>query len=124
MNIPSLKKTLIHQYLLLAERDELKGNVITLITTAGTIIGTIIEKNPAEEMQSTDDFLPTINEQIKSQYYSTFELEENKTLPENDGFFCLKNVSLISGTGARPINFNFLNVFYDQIIGITIGHIN
>lgn len=81
MNIPSLKKTLIHQYLLLAERDELKGNVITLITTAGTIIGTIIEKIRLKKCNLPTIFCPQLMNKLSHNIIQLLNWKKTKHFP-------------------------------------------
>lgn len=96
--------------------DGLKDHLVTVITPAGIIKGT-----PVLDDEDNGDikFMCDINKRISTAYRKNLNLEDNQTLPDNDGFFTLKNVKLISGNNID--HFNALNIFFDQIIAITLS---
>lgn len=118
MSISSLKKELITSYSLLPGIKELEHNKLTIITAAGIIMGTPL----SEDTDANDNItmLLTLNSKIANQYREQNNLTDSKRLPGNDGFIQLKDVTMITNSNVQ--NFMFLNVFYDQIIAVTIGN--
>ena len=116
MNIPSLKKHMIKEFLGIPLYDELSDYRLILITSAGVIIGDpVIENDP-------DDVANNLSKHIKlftDDYYDQNNIDKNVSLDNDDGFLCLKNVELKSSTNTFHIP--FITIFYNDIIGITIG---
>lgn len=116
MNIPSLKKHMIKEFLEMPLYDELSDYRLILITSAGIIIG-----DPVTEDDS-DDVANDLSKTVKiftDDYYGRNNIDKNVSLDNDDGFLCLKNVELKSSTNTFHIP--FITIFYNDIIGITIG---
>lgn len=111
----SLKKELITSWGVSTTIDALKDKRLVLLTPAGLIIGTFVssaENTDSETMKFLYDFSSNVARDYKEENNITTLLDGN------DGFMSLKDVQINSG------NFNlhlpFINIFYDQIIGVTI----
>lgn len=115
----TLKKYLAFSYYSLPLIDSLKDHKLVLVTPAGVIMGSPIAKNESDDSISG---LATVATDFVSDYRTKYSLDPEKPLDGNDGFLILKDVTLQSGTSTH--HFDILNVFYDQIIAISIGKIN
>ncbi len=122
MNLPSLKKVLIQKYSFLATTDELGNNNLILLTATGIISGKAIQDVPEDQDLSSDDVMSKISLEIAKQYRADNGIGDDESLTGNDGFICLKDVQIISGT--KTINLPFLTVFYDEVIATTLGNIS
>lgn len=122
MNLPSLKKVLIQKYSFLATTDELGNNNLILLTATGIISGKAIQDVPEDQDLSSDDVMSKISLEIAKQYRADNGIGDGESLTGNDGFICLKDVQIISGT--KTINLPFLTVFYDEVIATTLGNIS
>ncbi len=123
MGLPSLKKELIIRMAILTLDEELKGSKVILITPAGIISGYLPEVNDLE--LSDADIAPAILTELADKITAGYRSEHSlgdELLTGNDGFITLTNV-LIQMSGNQTATLPHLNVFYDQIIGITIGTI-
>ncbi|NOW84296.1 hypothetical protein B0H39_002177 [Clostridium beijerinckii] len=117
MNEYTLKKEIISSYSVLPFMEGLETNVVTVITAAGIITGIPI---PSEgETDNTIKLIETINSSITDRYRKDLGISDEERLSSNDGFFTLKDVKLIVGTTTNSLQ--ILNIFYDQVIAITIG---
>ena len=113
----SFKKGTISSYCAIPSMESLENNSISVVTAAGIILGTPIQN---EESDENIQVFNTINDTLEKKYRDKYDLQD-KQLPGSDGFFTLKNVKLI--TPGDTIKFNVLNIFYDQVIAITLGNI-
>lgn len=120
MEKPNLKKSVIRDFCVLATTEALESNSIILVTSAGTITGKVAMTLNEEDL-TTDNMLLKFSQKFASTYRQENEINEDESLPGNDGFVCLDDVRIISGN--NTINFPSLIVFYDQIIAITVGRI-
>jgi len=122
MEIPSFKKNIIHQYSLLSSADGMEKNYIILATATGIIKGRIIPPNeaPITDTSTVEELLLNVAEECAKNYRSDNQIPDNQMLPGSDGGISLKDVSikLSYGTFSAP----FLFVFYDQIIGVSVGN--
>lgn len=121
MEIPSLKKETVYGYSAIPSIQALETNKLTLVTAAGIIIGTPVKDDVDSDADADVEMLKTVNSTIIDNYRHDNNIEENKPTSGNDGFIELKDVTLISGSTRS--NFKFLNVFFDQIIAVTIANI-
>ena len=112
MSIPSLKKETIVSFACLSDEKDLGNNKLVLVTTAGVITGTLAK---------SENFLSKAVDHIIDQYRQDNGLDE-KPLNGNDGLLSLEDVTIMSGS--KTFNIPFLTVFYDQIIGVSIGNID
>ena len=106
----SLKKMVIYTLAMAPQTDMFANNQVILTTPAGIIAGKIVEEN--SEKQS-DMIFSTMLDTITEKYEADIE--------GNDGYMLLSDVTVINGN-ART-NFKNMIVFYDQIIGMTLGTI-
>lgn len=95
-----------------------KNDHLVLVTSAGIIMG-----DPAisEETDSATSSLVDISKDIAGEYRKNNNIPDSP-LDGNDGFICLKNVTVKSPHTTS--HFSFLIVFFDQIIGISIGNMD
>lgn len=106
----TLKKQVIRTLAHATNSDILKTNSVILTTAAGIISGTLATES---------------DEDIKTRFYSQL-LDEviDSYGPEkivgNDGCLHLTAATIITG-GNNRVNVGNILVFYDQIIGISIG---
>lgn len=119
MDNPSMKKTLISSYCAMPSTEALANNSIIVVTPCGVITGNPLSDN---ESDNTIKLLDDLNIRIAKNYREDFGISYDTSLPDNDGFFTLKDASLISGSVTT--NLGFINIFYDQVIGISLGNIN
>ena len=112
MGVPALKKHLLQFFALATTTDELKGNYVQLITAAGRISG---------KMAPEDDksLLAVFSEASLKNYYEEYDLEDEPT-SGLDGYIVLNDVTICSCSGSTT-SMPQMIVFYDQIIGITLG---
>lgn len=112
----SKKTKIISAFCALTEMDkfDLNANSVLLVTSIGLISGKLLDINDLSE----PDF-SVINSTNKTvdDYFSN---SDNQLLVEDD-YISLRDVKIIS-TAGNSINLKHLNVFDDQIIGITIGN--
>ena len=113
----SLKKYLSQYYYSMPLTDSLKYNKLIVITPSGVIMGSPISN---DEMSNDANLLATLSLNCVKEYREKNSLEPSQQLDGNDGFITLKNVTL--QTGEATFNFAVLNVFYDQIVAITVGN--
>lgn len=111
----SLKTYLIDSYCNLIQLDkfDLDHNNLVLITSLGTIYGKIfkLDKSNAEKT-----VINQVNEVAEKRYF-----KDNKEISGNDEYICLEDVLLVTPKGDK-VKFTHLNVFYDQVIGVTVGN--
>lgn len=113
----SLKTHIIDSYsnLIKIEDFDLNHNQLILLTSIGTIYGKIFTFDESNVEKSV---INQVNQTAEKQYFS----DENK-ISGNDEYICLEDVVLITPTNNR-MKFPYLNVFYDQIIAVTVGNYN
>ena len=119
MNIPTLKKYLIQQMSVFPDVPPFspeKSKVI-LVTAAGIIEGKLLQSNSED---NEGDFLGKMICGFSDEYEKKI-LKDGQTLSGNDGFILLSNVTIRNG--AIKNDMPLLTVFYDQIIGISIGSV-
>lgn len=115
----TLKKDLILSYAYLTESKsfDLDKNSILLLTPFGIISGKLLDR----DVKYTDNALIVLNE-INKQTSDKY-LEEHDSISDNDGYIPLKDVT-ITCPNKSVFNMTSLNVFYDQVIGITMGNLS
>lgn len=127
MDIPSLKKTLVTCLLDITGDGPLKGNKLILATAAGMIIGEPISDEDVSELKVEDlnepskvtlKVLTSCAESCSEGYKKAHNVDY--PLSGNDGYVVLKNATLKT-LNAEYVLASFI-VFYDQIIGVSIGN--
>lgn len=116
MDIPSLKKHIIQEYGFVPSYENLQDYKLVLITANGTITGKPVLKDDEDE---TAFELSNITKNFVSDYKETYSLEKDKQAPGNDGFIMIKDVKIVNLNHVTHLP--FLIVFYDQIIGVSLG---
>lgn len=114
----SLKKELITCFGVSTTMDSLKNNRLVLLTSVGVIIGTFVSHDDETNSEPVK-FLDQISVDIACNYKQQNNIDSKTPLDGNDGFLSLKDVQIKSGN--NTLNFNFINIFFDQIIGVTIA---
>ncbi len=126
MNIASLKKSVILGMANATTVDMFKENSVILWTAAGMISGKLIEKSDLESFDQTDKSalstftVATIAQKSKEEFDKQSDSELNVT--GNDGYIILKDVHVTNVSG-QTMFFSALTVFFDQIIGVTLGSV-
>ncbi len=126
MNIASLKKSVILGMANATTVDMFKENSVILLTAAGMISGKLIEKSDLESFDQTDKSalstftVATIAQKSKEEFDKQSDSELNVT--GNDGYIILKDVHVTNVSG-QTMFFSALTVFFDQIIGVTLGSV-
>lgn len=123
---PSLKKFIssnIGNFLDKRSELGLENNRIIFYTPIGVIEGDYINKDidNIDELDNEYSALLVMCESLYDEYVETYESEKSP-LSGNDGFLILKNVVIRNSNNTFRIP-SFI-LFYDQIIGISIGNID
>ena len=113
----SLKSYMIDSYanLILVEEIGVENNELILLTSLGTIQGTPLNDNKSNKEIA---LLKKVNDIAENEYFN-----ENSDIQGNDEYIALEDVLLITPSGDK-VKFPHLNVFYDQVIGVTVGNLN
>lgn len=111
----SLKSCLIDSYKTLIQVDkfDLSQNSLILLTSIGTIYG---KEFKYDESSAESAVINEVNEFAEKEYFN-----ENKDIQGNDEYIALEDVLIVTPRGDQ-VKFKHLNVFYDQIIGVTLGN--
>ncbi|MBC8589369.1 hypothetical protein [Paratissierella segnis] len=117
---PTLKKEIIMNFALSTNLEELKDSSIVLLTAAGTIIGKVANIKTDENGELTEVIPALINTVVKN-FKEKSSIEGS--LPGNDGYILLQNAKVLHNNGSTT-NIAHLTVFFDHIIGVTIGSID
>lgn len=126
MNKSSLKDTLILGMATAPTIEAFQNNSLVLLTAAGTISGTMIENEDPKNIADTDPnavsafALGTIVKGCKKAFNKQEEVESE--VIGNDGYLILKDVTVTNFSGVTT-KMGALVVFFDQIIGVTLGTI-
>ncbi len=125
MNLPSLKKEIITRFALAPTLEQLKDNQLIIVTSFGIISGTLANEindiDFDDRNQVSIAVLGKLTGNIISEYKKSNSIDEDQLLEGNDG--CIPLVDVVVKTSTATFNLHFLNVFYDQIIGVTIGNV-
>ena len=116
MDNPSLKKHMIKSLSAITMQSKygLNNNNVNLLTPSGIITGKLIRNEDNDPTNIFRELVGTISSSFLNEY------SDGETISENDGFIMLSNSVLIT-SNSTCYNLGDLIVFYDQIIGVTIG---
>lgn len=115
----SLKKATIIGYCSMTSTETFANNSIIVVTACGIIIGNPLCDNESDiKIKATE----ALNDGIFKAYKENLGITDDKPTPGNDGFFTLKDASLISGSVTS--NLGLINIFYDQVIAVTLGNLD
>jgi hypothetical protein len=113
---PSLKKSIIFDLYSVLDTLKPEGSKIVLLTAAGVVTADPV--NPDEiNTEKPDGSLITAVKHLSDNYRKLYKQES--PAPGNDGYIVLRNARLRSL--GQDTSFDVLIVFFDQIIGVTIG---
>lgn len=125
MNHSSLKKSLIIVMSCIPEVEGLEENNLILTTSAGIISGKVPSEQEIDDENSLCGVLYKICDNTKEEYLKNISSTDSEpVIVGNDGYIILKDVKIRSTSSDTITNMHFMVVFYDQIIGVTIGNIN
>lgn len=117
----SLKKSIALHLSSLLENENLEGHKLILSTSSGTICG----RFPTEEELADEDTvyaaLAEMCQNIGNNYKNELGLQADDSLPGDEGYLFLVDVQIL--TGMKAIDLPFIIVFYDEIVGISFGHL-
>ncbi len=121
MDRPSLKKIIISNLCNITELEALKDNDINLLTPSGIISGRLSKRSNEEEPTNGNDVLAETMEGFSQRYKEVYNIKNS--VPGNDGFIILENVTIRQIGSESTCILDQLTVFYDQIVGISLGKI-
>lgn len=125
MNHSSLKKSLIIAMSCIPKVEGLEENNLILTTSAGIISGKVPSEQEIDDENSLCGVLYKICDNTKEEYLKNISSTDSEpVIVGNDGYIILKDVKIRSTSSDTITHMNFMVVFYDQIIGVTIGNIN
>lgn len=123
MDRPSLKKDIINSYWNITGNKRLNNQRLLLVTAAGVISGVPAELPIDAEYDDLADgqvLCKYFHDTVKK--YRTYHgVPDSESAPGNDGAITLQDVVITNALGT--IDIPFLVVFYDQIIGVSLGNI-
>ena len=115
----SLKKNITLRFAELLESPELQNNKLILSTASGLICGRIPTEEELSSENSNDNALSNMCYQEYEVLKKQFQLSDEDSLPNDDGYLYLVDVQILSG--ARSVSLPFMVVFYNNINGVSIG---
>lgn len=125
MNHSSLKKSLIIAMSCVPKVEGLEENNLILTTSAGIISGKVPSEQEIDDENSLYGILYKICDNTKEEYLKNISSTASEpVIVGNDGYIILKDVKIRSTSSNAITHMPFMVVFYDQIIGVTIGNIN
>ena len=125
MNHSSLKKSLIIAMSCIPKVEGLEENNLILTTSAGIISGKVPSEQEIDDENSLCGVLYEIRNNTKEEYLKNISSTDSEpVIVGNDGYIILKDVKIRSTSSDTITHMNFMVVFFDQIIGVTIGNIN
>lgn len=118
MKKPSLKKFMIRNYEKLPGTKDFPYHKLILITAAGMICGLPVDEEADKEKDEIGPLFQQ-NHKLYHDYRKENDIPEDQTLPGNDGYIMLKDVSIMANNQITRLS--SMVVFCDEIIGVTIG---
>lgn len=109
----TLKKQIILGLAKAPDLDALKGNTLILVTPLGVISGSLCDENSVGKDVAGEAFLLALTKKLAEGF-------GKENIEGNDGYLLLSDVKVQTG-GNVTYNLPHLVVFYDQIIGVTLG---
>jgi len=116
----SLKKELIMDFSLLPNFQVLEKNRIYLATAMGLISGRVPSEEETEDKTNPIMAFAQICHNTTNTYRAELSLSETDKLPGDEGYIFLVDVEIKSQN--LTYKMPFMTIFFDQIIGISIGN--
>ncbi len=114
----SMKKELIRKLAhLTVNEDDIRNENIIIMTSTGIVKG-IPVKYMDEMDDSSEKWFAKLVQDVTDEYNEQRNSKENP-ISENDGYIMLRDV--IMDNGAGTYNLPIAVIFYDQILGISLG---
>ena len=110
----TLKKQIILGLATATDLEVLKNNKLFLVTPIGIISGRPCDENNTAENVDGASFLSSLTEKLVEDF-------DSENIEGNDGFLTLTDVT-VQMAGNFTYSLPHLVVFYDQIIGVTLGN--
>ena len=110
----TLKKTIIMGLATATELEALRDNKLILVTPFGVVSGYACDKENVNQDEVGASLLTALTEKMVDDF-------GKENIDGNDGYLILSDVT-IRAAGNMTYNIPNLIVFYDQIIGATIGN--
>lgn len=120
MDGASLKKSLIVAMSSIPSFEGLENNELILTTAAGNICGKLISDDQLDSETDLSGVIANICGEISKKYLDNLSSTEFG-VDGNDGYLFLTDVSIKSCSSNFITHLPFMVVFYDQIIGVSIG---
>lgn len=116
----TLKKEIIFEFADMVFQNNDFTNII-FVTSTGLISGIPVAYT-GEDKEHSDYFddIAKLNHKISSEFKKKNSIPEGEFLDGNDGVLLLKDVTIKSGSAT--FNLPFLQLFFDQILGVTLGN--
>lgn len=115
----TVKKNIVCGFTELLSSGNLKNHKLILFTSAGMITGLPVTEEDINNEDSVASGFATLCKREVEFYKTENNLTESDYLPGNDGYFMLKDVEI--STSVRNITIPIMIVFFDDIIGISLG---
>lgn len=113
MDKASLKKLICKAMAVSTTIEGLDKNDVIFLTPIGMVMGKPVSKDEVKK-----NVIFRVANDIEVDYRDTNNLK-GTALPNNDGYICLENVTVRNLNSTYGLN--SLILFYDQIIGVSLG---
>lgn len=117
----TLKKHIVLQFANLLSNEKFNDYKLILTTSGGTIAGNICLESDFADDNSFNASLSLICDTAYSIRRKELNLSDDESLPDDEGYLIIKDVQILS---ERPITLPSMIVFYNEIIGVSIGKIS
>lgn len=123
MNHASLKKSMIIAMASIPEVEGFETNNLILTTPAGLICGKLISEDETTDSNKMNNLMAKVCNNFTEKYLKDISDSDSEPIIEgNDGYLFLQDVTIRSTSSNATSNLPFMIVFYDQIIGVSIGN--
>ena len=109
----TLKQWIVLNISMSTRLEELNGNKVVIVTSAGVFTGNLLREN------SDSDGSKLFSGLLDGIECNSEELVDIEQVP-NDGYVALEDATL--DTNGTKYNFGNIIIFHDQIVGITLGN--
>jgi len=114
--VETLKKQIVRTIAAAMQAEGMEQNKVIILTAGGLIAGTVYSEENFSKTDLSHCLVPGLAEAAVKDY-------DTSILDGNDGYLPLSDVTIKNGPN-NSMKVPSLIVFYDQIIGITLGNFN
>lgn len=121
----TMKKHIVNSLAKTTKIEGLDSNHLILVTAAGIICGNPSSSSPLTREEVTSKDGPISNSDVAKLYVSFLTAAKETydgDVSGNDGYLFLENAFIQTPNGTQ--NLGNIVVFYDQIIGVSIGNLS